>query len=45
MVRERFDIPAQSVRYMRLTIHKTQAPSSHIFQAIVHELEMYGGPR
>lgn len=41
VVRERFDFPRTEARYVRLSIDQTQAPSSHIFQARVHELEVY----
>ncbi|MFH1184914.1 MAG: discoidin domain-containing protein [Chloroflexota bacterium] len=42
IVRERLNIRPVDARYVRFTIQKTQAPSSHIFQAIIHEAEVYG---
>jgi hypothetical protein len=38
---ETFAFPAADAISVRIRITKTQAPSSHIFQAVFHELEMY----
>ena len=38
---ETFTFSPLDARYVRIHITKTQAPSSHIFQAIVHELEVF----
>ena len=39
--REEFDIPPTPARYMRVNITKTSALRSHIFQAVVQEVEAY----
>jgi len=40
-VHELFSIPSTYAKYMKIDITSTSAPSSHIFQAIVCELEAY----
>jgi hypothetical protein len=38
---ESFDISPTKARYIQIKINKTSAPQSHIFQAIISELEAY----
>ncbi|MCX8014353.1 MAG: discoidin domain-containing protein [Rectinema sp.] len=40
-VHEEFSISPRSARYIRIEITSTSAPSSHIFQSIVAEIEAY----
>lgn len=40
--REVFNISPQQARFMKITITKTSAPSSHIFKATIHEVGAYG---
>ena len=42
-VREEFSITPRKARYMRIDVTGSSAPSTHIFKAIVHELEAYPG--
>ena len=41
---EMFDITPQNAKFMRVNITTTTAPSSHIFQSIVSEMEAYTVP-
>ena len=41
VVRDFFHIEPTMARYIRVNVEKTQAPSSHIFQAILHGVEVY----
>lgn len=38
---EMFDIEPIEAKYMKIDITQTSAPSSHIFQTIIHEIEAY----
>ena len=41
---ETFDITPMSSQYIRMDVTSTTAPGSHIFQAMVNELEAYSSP-
>lgn len=42
-VYEIYEIPPRRARLLRVRITSTTAPASHIFQALIHEVEAYGG--
>jgi len=42
-IHEEFSISPQYAKYIKIEITSTSAPSSHIFQASVNELEVYAG--
>ncbi len=43
-VYEIYEIPPRRARLLRVRITSTTAPTSHIFQALIHEVEAYGVP-